>query len=289
MGVESYIEVSIAVKESDVDAVSNYIIENIATGLLLEDEEGNSHIVIKFYVSAEVSIDEKLSRLKTYLSEINSAYDDIIVKVKDIKDLDWLELYQKSVQPIEIGNNIIIKPPWCEDSFPGKTVITIEPKMAFGTGKHETTRSCLAELETVKLSKKTIFDLGCGSGILGIYAALKGADLIVGYDTDPLAIENSVENFDINSVGSTCQVFLGSIDDVKDNTKYDIVIANIIKKVIVPIVGKLKSRVKTGGIIILSGLLKQDGSDVEEALMKENLTNFSIRRDGEWITYRVQL
>ncbi len=289
MDVETYHEVTIAVKHSDVDAVSNYIIDNISTGLLLEDEEGNSHTVIKFYVSANTPLDEKVSALTAYLVNVDDEYDEVTVKSKSIKNIDWLESYQKSVIPIEIGNSIVITPPWNKDEFTDKQVIIIEPKMAFGTGKHETTRSCLAVLEKLELSGKTIFDLGCGSGILGIYAAQMGAIKVVGYDTDELAVDNSIENFEINNVADICEAHLGNIDDVPDETTYEIVIVNIIKKVIVPIMAKLKARVSPGGIIILSGLLKQDGPDIKKAAAECGMTDFSIHYDNDWITYTIRV
>lgn len=287
--IEKYHEVAIAVYKKDIDAVANYIIENISTGLLLEDEEGNSHTNLKFYVSASTELDAKVAGLKIYLKGIDPSYGDVSVKTKSIKNIDWLESYRNSVVPIEIGDSIVITPPWDVNKFEGKQIIIIEPKMAFGTGKHETTRSCLAVMEKLNLRNKSVFDLGCGSGILGIYAAQKGASRVVGYDIDPLAVENSIENFAINRVSDTCSAHLGGLDDADENEQFDIVIVNIIRKVIVPIIPRLKSMITDGGVLILSGLLKTDQPHIDSALAACGLDNSTIHPDNEWITYTIHV
>jgi ribosomal protein L11 methyltransferase len=136
---------------------------------------------------------------------------------------------------------------------------------------------------------KKVLDLGCGSGVLGIYAAQKGASEVIGYDNDPLAVENSLENFAINEVASVCRAHLGTIDDIPSGCTFDITIVNIIRKVIVPIVGRLKAMTAPGGTIILAGLLTQDAEAIEAALNKHGLSEFTIRPDNEWLTYSIRV
>lgn len=285
--IQSYLEIALRIPSDAVELVSNYIIENLSGGLLLEDEDAAEATTIKFYLSADVDTDVDLSGLNEFIKESGLDSDDVTIKKKIVKNLDWIEKYRESVQPLSVGEAIVIKPPWTSEVFSGKTEIILEPKMAFGTGRHETSRSCLAEMEEINLDGKTVLDLGCGSGILGIYAALKGASRVSGYDTDPLAVENSRENFVINQVDAVCRAEVGSIADIPAEMKFDVVIANIIKSVIVPIVGDLKGRLDANGVLILSGLLMHDKSDVERALLKHGLDEFSVRVDGEWLTYRV--
>lgn len=285
--IQRYHEIALRIPSESVELISNYIIENLSGGLLLEDEEAADWTTVKFYLSADVNPDVDLTDLSKFLEKNGFNLDDVTIKKKMVKNLDWIEKYRESVQPLLVGESIVIKPPWSDKIFPGKIEIILEPKMAFGTGRHETSRSCLAEMEMIDLNGKTVLDLGCGSGILSIYAALKGASRIIGYDTDPLAVENSRENFVINKVDALCQAEVGSIGDIPARMKFDVIVVNIIKSVIVPIVGDMKEHLNANGVLILSGLLLQDKDDVERALLKHGLDRFSVRIDGEWLTYRV--
>jgi ribosomal protein L11 methyltransferase len=281
-------EVSIPVRACDLDAVSNYIIENISGGLLLEDEDGAQETIIRFYVAADLDLSEKLEGLKRYLSEIGAGNAVDRLTSKKISDLDWIEAYKKSVEPVLVGENVVIKAPWHQMPFPGKTEIILEPKMAFGTGRHETTRSCLAALEKLDLNGCNVLDLGCGSGILGIYAALRGAREVVGYDIDPLAVENSRENFIINNVADRCSAVEGDLGVLPSNRQFDIVIVNIIKEVIIPILSGIKDHTRPGGMIILSGLLQRDQSELEAAIKLHRLTHYDLLHDNDWVTFSIR-
>ena len=281
-------EISVRIPAPEVDAVSNYIIENICGGLLLEDEDEDFHTIIKFYVADRADLDALLAGLKKYLVAINPAHAGITFIQKQIKDLDWIETYKKSVVPVTVGDAIVIKPPWSDEIFPGRVEIMIEPKMAFGTGRHESTRGSLIELERLDLTGKTVLDLGCGSGVLGIYAAKRGASEVMGYDLDPLAVENSLENIEINKVGSVCRAELGTLDRIPDEKLFDVIVVNIIKSVIVPLIPDLKKHLYPGGTMILAGLLASDRQEVESALAANNLNSFEVRIDHEWVTYAVR-
>ncbi|NMC45163.1 MAG: 50S ribosomal protein L11 methyltransferase [candidate division Zixibacteria bacterium] len=283
-----YQEVTVRVPSERVDTVADYIIEHIAGGLLLEDEEQSVTTAVKFYLTSEEEIEPRLAGLRQFLATIGFQQNLPVFSLRKIRNLDWIDEYRKSVAPLPIGEAIVISPPWERGRYPGRTEIIIEPKMAFGTGRHETSRSCLAELERLPLKGKTVLDLGCGSGILGIYAALQGAAMVIGYDIDPLAVENSRENFVLNGVAAVCRAEEGSIDDVPAGETFDLIVANIIKSAIVPIIGELKRRLRPGGVVILSGLLQQDCPEIEAGLSEQHMTDFTIRRDAEWRTYTVR-
>ena len=286
--VMQYHEIALSVGPDDVDAVCNYIIENLSTGLLLEDEDGNSETVIKFYVAAEVEVTRQLDGLREYLDVINPQNKNSELRENLIRNIDWIEYYRKSVTPVYIGEGIVIIPPWDENEYPEKTKIIIDPRMAFGTGRHETSRSCLAEMENIDMVGKTVLDLGCGSGILSIYAALKGAERVLAYDIDPLAVDNSRDNFEINEVTQICRAEIGDIEAV-GAINFDVTIVNIIREVIVPILGRLKEITRPGGIIVLSGLLTREREIIEQALRENGLNKYSPRLDNEWITFTVQV
>ena len=283
-----YHEIALTIFSPDMEPVTNYIIENICGGLLLEDEDEDSRTTIKFYIAAQEDTESLLSGLSHFLANINPNYRDIRLRSKKIRELDWIEAYQKSVTPMEVGDSIVVKPPWDTKAYPDRMEILIEPKMAFGTGRHESTRGSLALMEQIELAGRTILDLGCGSGILGIYAAKRGAAKVLGYDIDPLAIENSIENYEINDVAANCHASLGSLDDIPADLRFDIIVVNIIKAVIVPIVGRLNNRLPSGGTLILAGLLENDREDIETALKAAGLNSFEIRHDNGWVAYLVK-
>jgi len=284
---QSFREISVKVRSADVDPVSNYIIEHISGGLLLEDEEGVADTNIKFYVGDGIEIEPLLSGLRRYLTAVDPVYESTNIGQRQIENLDWIEAYKESTIPIMIGDTIVVKPPWNTDTFPDRIEIILEPKMAFGTGRHESTQGCLAVLEGLDLTGRRVLDIGCGSGILCIYAAKRGASEAAGYDIDPLAVENSTENFELNGVESVCRALHGTIDGVQGNRRYDMIIVNIFESVVVPIIGALKERLAPGGTMILSGFLSRDCSKVEAVLMQHGFDSFEIRDDNGWITYRI--
>jgi ribosomal protein L11 methyltransferase len=276
------------VPSEQVEPVADYIIEHITGGLLLEDEDQSATTAVKFYLSSDDEVEAQLAGLQQFLGTIGSGQERVAFSIKKIRNLDWIDEYRKSVTPLTIGDAIVISPPWDRGRYPDRTEIIIEPKMAFGTGRHETSRSCLVEMEQLPMLGKTVLDLGCGSGILGIYAALRGAARVIGYDIDPLAVENSRENFVLNGVAAVCRAEEGSIAEIPVEETFDLIVANIIKSAIVPIIGELNRRVRSGGILMLSGLLEQDRPEIEAGLRDHGLTDFTIRQDAEWRTYTVR-
>ena len=285
----SYQEFEVEVGWEDLEPVTNYIIENLASGLILEDNDGSARTLIRFYAASELDVDDKLVDLRDFLIRINPKYHNLTIRQKEIINRDWIESYQKAATAVFVGESVVVKPPWDKNDYAGKIQILLEPKMAFGTGRHETSRSCLAELENLNLTGKTMLDLGCGSGILGIMGALKGAAAVTALDNDPLAVENSRGNYLLNGTDSVCRVIYGTIDELPAGSQFDMIVVNIVKAVILPIMDKLKSLIRPGGYLILSGLLDQDTWETERVLTANDLTDFRVRCDGEWRTYTIQL
>lgn len=276
-------EIAVTVAPADADPVANYIIENICGGLLLEDDD--AHTVIKFYVPDTVDVDSAMQGLARYMKAVDPAYAVVPFGMKIINSPDWIEAYKKSVTPIFIGDSIVVKPPWNKQTFEDRTEIIIEPKMAFGTGRHESTQGCLTHLEQIDLTGKRVLDVGCGSGILGIYAAKRGAGEVIGCDTDPIAIENSAENFVLNGVTAVCSVIGGEIDTIRPERRFDVIVVNIIKSVILSLISRTTSRLKSGGILILAGLLEHDRAEIDNALERHGFGSYAIRENNGWLTY----
>jgi len=192
------------------------------------------------------------------------------------ENIDWIQKYQDSVEPIDVAE-FYVHPSWYEPKE-GKINILINPALAFGSGHHATTYSCLDAISKLVKSEDELLDVGCGSGILALAATMKGAvvDLC---DTDPLAVDSAKDNFELNSK-SYNKIWEGSAN--KSDKEYDIVVANIIADVLRMIAGELKNRVKSGGILIVSGILDKKESIVTDSFRDLELLN-RVQRD-EWIT-----
>ncbi|MCR4665818.1 MAG: 50S ribosomal protein L11 methyltransferase [Desulfovibrio sp.] len=209
---------------------------------------------------------------------------------------DWLEGWKKNFTPIRLGSFLIL-PPWLAESDrkdgekSGKggsedcTPVIIEPKSAFGTGQHETTALCLRSLDRFlsekRLSAGDVFlDLGTGSGILAIAAALRGLTGL-GLDTDPIAIDNALENAGRNRVASRIRFETGSVERAGDS-RYSLIFANILAGPLIDLAKPLVSRLADDSVLILSGLLQRQSKQVEEAYLREGLEKAEEVTDGEW-------
>jgi len=197
-------------------------------------------------------------------------------KIEIKENIDWVNRFYKSIKPIEVGD-FYVYPSW-ESAKDGKKNIMIDPALAFGSGHHETTASCLEAINKYVKRGDLFLDVGCGSGILGIAASMMGA-VVDSCDTDPLAVENAQKNFSLNS----CQIrniWEGSVASVKDS--YNIVVANIVADVLCMIEKDLKKSTKDNGLLILSGILDTKESLVDEAF--SDLFLLETIAKNEWRT-----
>ncbi len=288
---QSYIEVSLEIPRNLSDPVCNFIIDSICSGLVLEEEEGSDTIGVKFYLpeKARNDYDQKLS---TYLSSLMSMGESLlkmpVVVEKPVKSVEWEQQYRDSVKPLLVADDVGVRPPW-ENIPPGARYdIIIEPKMAFGTGSHESTRGCMAAIRKYFKADMRFLDLGCGSGILAILADKMGAGYIKAVDYDQLAVENCGENFIVNNIRAPHDILHGSIDACLNDPAYDFVCANIIKSTILDMLSDLKRLTIRRGYLVLSGLLEQDEMEVSERLMKLGMDDFDTLEDNEWRTFIVR-
>lgn len=284
----AFVEVSVTVDHDVVEALCDFIIQNFSSGMLLEDEEDSTETTIKFYLP-ETNTGDYHQRLSEYLSQRFGHDSEKIpeIRSRNLSSVDWEQQYRNSVDSLVIEPGIVIRPPWQEPAESALYDIIIEPKMAFGTGQHETTRSCLKIIAERFQPGWRFLDLGCGSGILSILADKKKASFIKAIDYDSLAIDNCRENFRQNDVAAPCEISVGSIERCEKDASYEFVCVNIIKETILEMLPALKHLTSSGGVLLLAGLLARDEAEVAARLAELGLAKFSTLPDNEWLTFAV--
>lgn len=207
----------------------------------------------------------------------------LMVEVKGDIDGDWSKSWRRFYKPFRIGERIVVKPSWEEfDASDEDIVIEMDPGMAFGTGTHETSSLVLSLIERYQDNDDNVLDIGTGSGILAILSAKLGAKEVLGIDIDEMAVEVARENVERNGVGDAVSIRCGDL--TKGITeKYGLVLANILAEVILILLPDLKKVLKEDGKAILSGILMEKGSMVEEALHENGFRILEKVDKGEWL------
>lgn len=240
--------------------------------------------VVKAYFAEEDNIQDVLAYVNERLEELKEMGLDLgeaKVEHEKMHEEDWANTWKQYYKPSKVGEKIVVKPIWEEyEAKENELVVDLDPGMAFGTGTHETTRMCIQALERYVKEESTVFDVGCGSGILAIAAAKLGAKLAVGVDLDPVAVESSIENIGYNNL-SNIEILHGNLVEVIDG-KANIVVANILAEIICILTDDVKRVLKDGGIFITSGIIHDRVDMVCEKLEATGFEIIEKNRDGEW-------
>jgi len=270
---DKYFELTIT-PSSFKDEIESFLLDNFNNGI----EELNNSLILR----SEKSFDDLIKSLKIYvhsLEEIFGEKIDLEIKVEEKENKDWIENYQNSIEPVEI-DEFYIHPSWHAPKE-GKINVLINPALAFGSGHHETTSTCVLALKEIVKENNTLLDVGCGSGILGIVANKLGA-VVDACDTDPLAVDSAKENYELNNAKYE-SIWTGSAN--KTDKQYDVVVANIIADVLVFIYKDIAKVAKDR--LILSGIIDKYKDKVVEKYSKD----FKVVREipkNEWVTLILQ-
>ncbi|MDO5041034.1 MAG: 50S ribosomal protein L11 methyltransferase [Peptoniphilus sp.] len=234
-------------------------------------------ILLKIYFSPEEQ--SEYEELKEGIESENLGE----VTIEEQDDQDWANNWKKYYHVIEVGENIAIKPLWENyDNVDGRAIVEIDPGLAFGTGMHETTSLCLEAVEKYVKEGDKVFDIGCGSGILGIAALKLGASSALCVDIDENCITATNNNKDLNGMGDELKVYKGNLLDVVEG-KADVIISNIIAEVISEMVPDLSKHLERDGIFIFSGIIKEKTNFLKNILEKQNMEILEIKEKNQWV------
>ena len=268
--------------------------EQMFVDILPDMPEDDGCAYLTFYLDEEVDKHEMLLKVRQELEEMRSYLNvgDCTIEESKTEDVDWVNNWKQYFHQFYI-DDILVIPSWenVEAKDSDKMVIHIDPGTAFGTGMHETTQLCIRQLKKYVTEDTEILDVGCGSGILGMLALKFGAKHSVGTDLDPCAIDATYENMDNNGISrDQYEVMIGNIIDDKEvqdkvgYEKYDIVAANILADVLVPLTPVIIHQLKKGGIYITSGIIEDKEGVVVEAVKKAGLEVLEVNHQGEWVS-----
>ena len=255
-------------------------------------DDGTAYLT--FYLDEEEDKGTILLNIRKELDKMR-AYLDVgacMIEESQTEDVDWVNNWKQYFHQFYI-DDILVIPSWekVEEKDSDKLVIHIDPGTAFGTGMHETTQLCIRQLKKYVKDDTVILDVGCGSGILGMLALKFGARYSVGTDLDPCAIDATHENMEVNGIRKDqYEVMIGNIIDdkaVQDKAgygKYDIVAANILADVLVPLTPVIVNQMKPGGIYITSGIIEDKEETVAQAVKAAGLEVLEVNHQGEWVS-----
>ena len=306
-----WIEVNVAVTHEAVEAVADMLTSIGSKGVAIEDpqlindlrnsgtwelcdipEQENTEVVT---VSAYYADDEKLEKRLAEIDEQLALIEERIGKYRfgntrfrKVSEQDWANEWKQYFHVTHVGKSLVIKPSW-EKYAPkeGEHVIEIDPGMAFGTGTHHTTNMMMERLEKVITPDSTVFDVGTGSGILAIAAAMLGAKSVKAVDIDAVAVRVAKENVADNGLSEQIEVREGDLLHGTEG-KADVIIANIIADIVIMLLQDIPQKLNDDGVLLASGIIEERMPDVEAAAQAQGLYVDAVDHRGGWVVMQMK-
>lgn len=305
-----WIELIVHTTTAGTDRVSEVLMDAGASGTMIEDrsdvpdpakphgiweiidpkllESMPEDVLVHAWFEENASLPSLLDGIKGRLAELSSSDDDmgtLLLDMRSVNDQVWTDVWKKYFKPFHAGTHLVVKPTWEPyDPGPEDKIIEIDPGMAFGSGTHETTGMCLSLLEEVITGGEEVIDVGTGSGILAIGAALLGAGHVLAVDIDPDAVRVAEENVRHNHVETSVSVQQGDLLK-RVSAECDICVANIISDVIIAFAAPLMSHIRPGGLFICSGIVSMRSDEVQQALTDAGYEILRKETRGEWTAF----
>lgn len=289
IGVEG-IEIEDHVPLSEADKKKMFV------DILPDPEENDGSAKVHFYMEPDNCNPEKIMLQVQDIFQEVKPFCNIgkgTITLSETEDKDWINNWKTFFKPFRAAENIVIKPTW-EEYTPENDddiLIEIDPGIAFGTGSHETTKLCIQALDKYVKEGDSVLDVGCGSGILSIAALKLGAGHATAIDIDEVAVKVAGENMEVNHIpAASYTLYDGDLITnqylkVKAGTGHDIVVANILADVIIPLTGIIRPHIKRGGLYITSGIIDTKEAEVHDALIANGFEILGVEHMKEWCCF----
>ncbi len=302
-----WIELSIHSTNEAVEPIANILHEHGAQGVVIEDpaelvkERDNifgeiyqlnpadfpaDGVILKAYFAMDDFSDELYAEIISVINKLTNFSIDLgrnSSMLNEVDDEDWATAWKKYYHPVKISEQITIVPTWEEYTpKPNEKIILLDPGMAFGTGTHPTTVLCIRALEKWVKHGATVLDVGTGSGVLSISAALLGATTVLAMDLDSVAVKVAEENCQVNKVSETITVFQNDLLE-NVNTTSDVIVANILADIIIRITDDVFRLLQKDGVFIASGIIKEKQDFVIAAMEASGLDIVEIAEQDDWV------
>lgn len=309
-----WLEVTVETDAAHLDALTARLTMNGVNGLVIEDEGEFQRFLEqnkKYWDYVDDALLERMKgvcRVKLYVSDDadgKAQLDQWLAGVDapwsaaPMLDNDWAHGWQKYYRPMEIGTRLYVVPEWEKETAPppeGRTALYLNPGLTFGTGSHASTQLCLAGVEQYVGAGDRVLDLGCGSGILSIAALRLGAGEAVAVDIDPKAVDVAYENAAMNGIGRDQYTVLAGdvlsdrkLVDKLAQSRYGLVLANIVADVIIPLSAGVNRFLEKDGIFLCSGIIDTRAQEVEAALVQNGLTVICRWEQNGWVALAAKL
>jgi len=298
VGDAKWLEVSLTVDGELAEAVAEVLDRFASGGVVVEsnvkyrnvEDEGTPYGPVKVYgfMTVDETLEEKRHKLEEALWYLNAIRELPPAVYREIEDQNWMTAWKEHYRPIEIGKKLLILPAWIEQKDVTRTAVKIDPSMAFGTGTHPSTQLCLELVEDYVESGKDVIDIGCGSGILTIAALKLGAKFALAVDIDAESVKETLKACVFNQVGDKVETGQGSVDEIIRGDfsmkQAPLVLANILAPVLIRLFDAgMAETITHGGVIILAGILAEQGESVRAAAESKGLTFVEERHSGDWV------
>ena len=289
MGIEG-IEIEDKIPLSEEDKRKMFI------DILPDLGEDDGVAYVSFYIEPEKDHAETLEEVSKAVQELADFVDigDATIEMSVTADVDWMNNWKQYWKPFKVDEKIIIKPTWetLPETDEETLVVELDPGTAFGTGMHHTTRLCITQMKKYLKEGQSLFDVGCGSGILSIIGLMLGAGEACATDVDPNAVTAAIENAAVNHIDmEKYHVAVGDIITDADfrkacgEEKYDLVLANILADIIIPLSGVIKENMKPGGLFVSSGIINTKEDAVRKALLANGFEIVEVTYSGDWVAF----